>query len=183
MRIISGTLKGKKLFLPLDKKTRPLKDLTKESIFNLIEHSNKLKINISKSKILDAFSGSGSIGFECISRGAVKVTFIENYKPAIKILEKNIKKFKIKNKCEIYNCDFLNFNVINQYDIIFLDPPFAFKELSKIFDLIKLKNYLKREGIIILHRHKSEREMLPSYIKETEVRTYGISKIFFLELN
>ena len=44
MRIISGTLKGKKLFLPLDKKTRPLKDLTKESIFNLIEHSNKLKI-------------------------------------------------------------------------------------------------------------------------------------------
>ena len=86
MRIISGTLKGKKLFLPLDKKTRPLKDLTKESIFNLIEHSNKLKINISKSKILDAFSGSGSIGFECISRGAVKVTFIENYKPAIKIL-------------------------------------------------------------------------------------------------
>ena len=45
MRIISGTLKGKKLFLPLDKKTRPLKDLTKESIFNLIEHSNKLKIN------------------------------------------------------------------------------------------------------------------------------------------
>ena len=69
MRIISGSFKGKKIFEPIDNKTRPLKDLTKESIFNLIKHSNKLKINLINSKILDLFSGVGSFGLECLSRG------------------------------------------------------------------------------------------------------------------
>ena len=67
MRIISGNLRGKKILQPKDKYTRPLKDLTKESIFNLIEHSKKLKTTIANTNILDAFSGSGSIGFELSS--------------------------------------------------------------------------------------------------------------------
>ena len=75
MRIISGIFKGKKLFLPTDKNTRPLKDLVKESIFNLIKHSNKINININNSVILDLFSGSGSFGIECLSREAKKVFF------------------------------------------------------------------------------------------------------------
>ena len=70
MRIISGNFKGKKILEPKDIKTRPLKDLTKESIFNIINHSNKFKINIKNSKILDLFSGVGSFGIECLSRGA-----------------------------------------------------------------------------------------------------------------
>ena len=61
MRIISGKFKGKKLLLPVDKTTRPIKDLVKESIFNLIEHSNKINIDIEKSIILDLFSGSGHL--------------------------------------------------------------------------------------------------------------------------
>ena len=60
MRIISGTLKGKKLLLPKDKTTRPLKDIVKESIFNVIEHSNKMNVSIIQSNILDLYSGSGS---------------------------------------------------------------------------------------------------------------------------
>ena len=70
MRIIGGAFKGKKLFLPIDKMTRPLKDLVKESIFNLIKHSKKIDIDIEKSKILDLFAGSGSFGLECLSRNA-----------------------------------------------------------------------------------------------------------------
>ena len=77
MRIIGGDYKGKKLVLPNDKKTRPLKDLVKESIFNLIHHSKKINLDIHNSLILDLFSGSGSFGLECISRGAKKVTFVE----------------------------------------------------------------------------------------------------------
>ena len=85
MRIISGLYKGKKILLPTDKNTRPLKDLTKESIFNLIIHSKFSKIELEKSNVLDLFAGSGSFGLECISRGASEVIFCENYKPAIKI--------------------------------------------------------------------------------------------------
>ena len=61
MRIISGNLKGKKIFLPPDKKTRPLRDLVKESIFNLLDHSNKFNFQIKGSIILDLFSGTGSL--------------------------------------------------------------------------------------------------------------------------
>ena len=62
MRIISGNFKGKKILHPKDNLTRPLKDLTKESIFNIINHSSKFKINLNNSKILDLFSGVGSFG-------------------------------------------------------------------------------------------------------------------------
>ena len=88
MRIIGGAFKGKKNFLPIDKMTRPLKDLVKESIFNLIKHSKKINIDIEKSKILDLFSGSGSFGLECLSRNAKKVVFLENYPQALKVLKK-----------------------------------------------------------------------------------------------
>ena len=90
MRIISGIYKGKKILQPLDKKTRPLKDITKEGIFNILEHSNILNFKIKNSKILDIFSGTGSFGIECLSREAKSVTFVENYLPAVSILKKNI---------------------------------------------------------------------------------------------
>ena len=79
MRIISGIFKGKKILEPKDIKTRPLKDLTKESIFNIINHSNKFNINLNNSTILDIFSGVGSFGIECLSQGAKEVIFIEKY--------------------------------------------------------------------------------------------------------
>ena len=71
MRIISGKFRGKKIIHPKDKSTRPLKDLTKESIFNIINHSNLINIKIEESHILDLFSGVGSFGIEFLSHGAL----------------------------------------------------------------------------------------------------------------
>ena len=90
MRIISGTFRGKKILEPKDIKTRPLKDLTKESIFNILNHSNKFKINLEDSNILDLFSGVGSFGIECLSRGVKSVIFIENYSGVLPVLKKNL---------------------------------------------------------------------------------------------
>ena len=90
MRIIGGEYKRKKLFEPKDKLTRPLKDLTKESIFNLIQHSNKFEINFLNSKILDLFSGVGSFGLEAISRGSRNVTFVENYSGVLDVKKEYI---------------------------------------------------------------------------------------------
>ena len=86
MRIISGNFKGKKILLPKDKLTRPLKDLTKESIFNILKHSKLLNVELESSNILDLFSGVGSFGLECLSRGAKNVTFLESYKEVLNIL-------------------------------------------------------------------------------------------------
>ena len=91
MRVIGGKFKGKNLHKPKDKETRPLKDLTKESIFNIINHSNKFSIDIKKAHVLDLFSGVGSFGIECLSQGAKHVTFIERYKGVLPILKKKSK--------------------------------------------------------------------------------------------
>ncbi|MDA9616315.1 RsmD family RNA methyltransferase, partial [Candidatus Pelagibacter sp.] len=98
MRIISGNFKGKKILQPKDKSTRPLKDLTKESLFNIILHSNKFDTKIKDSHILDLFSGVGSFGLECLSRESLSVTFVENYKDVLPILKKNISNINSLNR-------------------------------------------------------------------------------------
>ena len=182
MRIIGGKFKGKKLLLPIDKKTRPLKDLVKESIFNLIENSNKYKIFIENSAVLDLFSGSGSFGLECISRGVEKIVFSENYPSAIKILKRNISKINGDKFSKIIekNCfDLISSNVLSNqsFDIIFLDPPFKEMGINDLLEKIIEKKLLNKDGIIIIHRHKKDSLTLSNKLKILDERNYGISKI------
>ena len=184
MRIISGNFKGKKLFLPSDKLTRPLKDLVKESIFNLIQHSKKIDLIVENSSVLDLFSGSGSFGIECISRGSKKVIFFENYSEAIKILEKNLNLLKNINTYEIYKKNFFDFFSSNKsldlkFDIIFIDPPYKEKKINEIIEIILEKKILTQNGILIIHRHKKDDIKLTDKLRIIEDRTYGISKILF----
>ena len=184
MRVIGGVFKGKKLFLPTDKNTRPLKDLVKESIFNLIQHSNKINIDIKDSSVLDLFSGSGSFGIECLSREAKKVVFLESYPEAIKVLEKNIKSLKSIENYQVVKNDCFNFfksNKINnlKFDIIFIDPPYKELKINEIIDKIIEGNFLNKKGIVVLHRHKKDKVELTQKINIFEERFYGISKICF----
>ena len=184
MRIIGGNFKGKKISLPNDKKTRPLKDIVKESIFNLIEHSNMIKVNITNSVVLDLFSGSGSFGLECLSRNAKKVFFFENYPAAIEVLNRNVKSLKNIDNYRIFENDcFDYFKTIKNFDyncdIIFIDPPYKETKVNEIIENILIKKILNKNGIIIIHRHKNETEELTKKINIFESRTYGISKIFF----
>ena len=108
MRIISGSLKGKLINFLKNSTTRPLKDTVKENIFNILNHSNLINIEIKESNVLDLYSGIGSFGIECISRGAKKVTFIENNKEAVNILNKNLIQHSIINKTSILKDDINN---------------------------------------------------------------------------
>ena len=182
MRIISGNFKGKKISIPIDTNTRPLRDMVKESIFNLIQHSNKIEVKINNSNILDLFSGTGSFGLECLSRGAKKVTFVENYTQVLKILKKNIKILNIAENCKIIEHDCFKFlednkELKNNFDIIFIDPPYKEKKINTILDTIKKNNILNSNGIVIIHRHKKEDVQIGKDLKVLDERTYGISKI------
>ena len=184
MRIISGKLKGSTLYINKNKDTRPLKDLVRESIFNLLKHSKKISFNFEKSYILDLYSGTGSFGLECLSRQAGKVFFVENNENAIKILQKNIKKLKLELKTELYVNDV--FYIISKknifkkkFDLIFFDPPFKNKNISRLIEIIFYKNLLKKEGIIIIHRNKNSNDNLPNFLELIEERIYGKSKIIF----
>ena len=184
MRIIAGDYKGRKIFEPIDKETRPLKDLTKESIFNIIEHSNLIKNKIVNSIILDLYSGSGSFGVECLSRGASKVHFCEYYTPAYKILRKNLINLGCLNRAELFNMSVLDLivqkgNSNTKYDFVFLDPPFKEKKVNILFDLIIEKKILNKSGVIILHRNKKTIDIFPEKFKIFSQRVYGLSKIYF----
>jgi len=170
--------------MPKGKNTRPLKDLVRESIFNLLSHSNKILLQLKQSNVLDLYAGAGSFGLECLSRQAKSVCFIEKRKDAVKILEKNIEKLKVKNKIKIFFNDIFELiekqNIFkSKFDLIFCDPPFKDTNIEKLIELIFNKNLLNESGIIILHRSKTTKEKLPNYFEIVDERTYGMSKIIF----
>ena len=175
-------MKGSSLFMPLKKNTRPLKDMTRESIFNILTHSKKISFEIRKSNILDLYAGTGSFGLECISRDAQKVSFVEKEKLAIKILKKNIEKLNAKKESNIYFIDVFKFvkkKIINNYDLIFCDPPFKCNEINNLIKFIFINKFLKKNGILILHRNKVSKDDFPDDFYKIDERTYGISKIIF----
>ena len=185
MRVISGSFKGKKILQPKDFETRPLKDLTKESIFNIIKHSKKFKINLENSDILDLFSGVGSFGIECLSRGAKSVVFVENYDGVLPILKKNLYDLKSTENYEIIKKNIIDSDIFSnlkkKFNIIFLDPPYKDKNLENLLITIYDEKILSKNGIIIIHRHKNEKDIMPKQYKVIEEKKYGISKIIFLK--
>ena len=184
MRIIAGKLKGQILHLTQNKITRPLKDRVRESIFNLLIHSNKMSFQFEKSNILDLYAGSGSFGLECLSRQASRVCFVEKSKITIKTLEKNILKLNVKENVDIFFDDVFNLikkkNIFkSKFNLIFCDPPFKEEKVENLIELIFNKNFLDKNGIIVLHRSKITKEKLPNYFEVVDERTYGMSKIIF----
>jgi len=182
MRIISGKLKGKPIIFIKSATTRPLKDSVKENIFNIITHSNLLDVNLKKSNILDLYSGIGSFGLECISRGADKIIFVERDKNAIKTLNKNLLTLSIEDKAAVINeniKDFLNRRHLKKFDIFFLDPPFTNNNFLEELKLIKQKKIYKKNHILIIHREQKSSDNFKKIINPIIIKKYGRSKIIF----
>ena len=186
MRIIAGNFRGKKILEPKNTLTRPLKDLTKESIFNIINHSNKFELNLKNSNVLDLFSGVGSFGIECLSRGAKQVIFAEKYNAVLPILKKNLQNLKLIKNFEIIEKDIYEINffkILNKkFDIIFMDPPYKDKNLNLLLENIINGDVLNKNGILVVHRHKDEKDLIPDKLKVIEEKKYGLSKIIFLSI-
>jgi len=183
MRIIGGVAKGKKISQPIDKKTRPPKDIVRESIFNILNHSNLLNKSLNDCFVLDLFSGVGSFGLEAISRGVKKVIFFEEHKGAIDLLFKNIKILNFNEKAEIVKKNIYknnSFNNLNyKFDIIFIDPPFKDKNIKLVFNNLYNAKLINSKTLLILHRHKSSKDDLENIITINREEIYGLSKIIF----
>ncbi len=184
MRIISGFNKGKKLIMPSNKKTRPLKDMAKESIFNILTHAKFINFNFKDSNVLDLFSGIGSFGLECISRGSKFVFFLENYPPVLEILKTNISNLHYENKSKILDIDAFKINnntfkVDQKFQIIFCDPPFKEKKIKLLIENIIALDILEKNGVIIIHRKKGESDTFPKKFKVIESKNYGLSTFVF----
>ena len=184
MRIISGSNKGKKLIMPKDKTTRPLKDLAKESVFNILTHAKYINFHLKGSNVLDLFSGVGSFGLECISRGSKFVFFLENYAPVLEILKINISNLEYENKSKVIDIDAFEINndifkENQKFQIIFCDPPFKEKKIELLIKKIIEMDVLEKNGIIIIHRKKGVPGIYPNKFEVIEKKNYGLSTFIF----
>jgi 16S rRNA (guanine(966)-N(2))-methyltransferase RsmD len=148
MRILAGQFKGKRLSASSDLSIRPITNRLKEIIFSVIQEF------VHKKKILDLFSGSGSLGIEALSRGAGHITFVEKEESSLKVLKNNLNSLNVdQNLTKIIKSDALSFleNDQSEYEIIFSDPPFKYPLLQKLVNQVFLKNNLHSHGLLIVH--------------------------------
>ena len=121
MRVITGSLKGKRLSTPDGLDVRPTPDRVKEGIFSA------LHFDLEGRRVLDLFAGSGQLGIEALSRGAANCTFVDSSTTSVKAVKKNIEACKLESVARVVQSDYFSFCAKSQetFDYVFLDPPYA----------------------------------------------------------
>lgn len=148
MRIISGKLKARRFSVPKNFPSRPTTDYAKEGLFNILEH----QIDLFDLHILDLCAGTGNISFELISREAGDVTAVDINLNCLRFIRKNAEDLKIENEIRTVKMDILHFLKITEdtYDLIFADPPYAYKHHDQIANLVFEKDLLVPNGLLII---------------------------------
>ena len=156
MRIISGLYRGKKLKLPNTESIRPTQDRFKGSIFNMIEHH--YKENLKDGMVLDLFAGAGSLGIECLSRGAKHVVFVDKSKEALLLVKENVKSVSCLDKSTLINADAKEVNLEKlgiQFSLVFLDPPYESDLIAESMQGLLKQKVFTRGCIFVTESSKS----------------------------
>lgn len=176
MKIISGTLKGRNIEGYNIEGTRPTMDRVKESLFGMIQDY------IKDSTVLDLFAGSGNLGVEAISNGAKIAYFIDNNPEVIKVLNKNIANLDIKSKSRVILSDwkkslntFATQNI--KFDLILIDPPYAYDVYEKILNKVSTLNLLSNDGLIIMEHSNLHLPTTYENLTLYKERNYGNKSI------
>ena len=180
MKIISGIYKGRRLEGFSIDGTRPTMDRVKESLFGMIQNY------INNSVCLDLFSGSGNLGLEALSEGASKVYLIDHNKKAIEVINKNINTIGIMN-ANVLLMDYkkcLNYlkEKEEQFDIIFLDPPYKTNYIEESINIIVNNDLLNDKGIIICESDSIDKIVYPEELKCIKDKKYGDKYIIILKI-
>ena len=192
MRIISGKAKGVQLSALSSRRTRPILDRAKESMFSILGDF------VLDSVVLDLFAGIGSLGIECLSRGANRCLFVDNSTNAIKVIKKNLQdanllKRTVVLKINVFRLlDFIkNKNI--KFDLILVAPPYKLLDIDcgdrkRIFSLLEAfvsKQIINEKGIIVLQHHKKQKIVQECFkqLNVIDVRQYSNTQLTFLKVN
>ena len=148
MRVITGTARGIQLKTPEGMLTRPTSDRVKEAVFSIIQ------FQVEAARVLDLFAGTGQLGIEALSRGAKSAVFVDGRKDAVQLVKENLKKTKLDRQAQVVQSDYLAYleRCREQFDLIFLDPPYAEVFLENALKKISEIDILTDRGIIICER-------------------------------
>lgn len=151
LRIISGEFGGRFIKAPQGRTTHPMSDRVRQSLFNRLDLRGK--------KVLDVFAGSGSLGLEALSRGAISADFVEKDRAAQNIILENIQSLGVTDKAKVYKMPVHSFitnigaklDEDEKYDVIFIDPPYHFFQRKDYFSTaLEIKGLAKRNGLMVL---------------------------------
>ena len=175
MRVIAGTYRGKRLNAPQDRNVRPTTDRIKETVFNVL--CNRYGIG---ARVLDLFCGSGALGIEALSRGAVECVFVDRDIASVRLTRSNL--IGIKEHTEVYTADYkVALSKLSQpFDLILIDPPYADTAAYDAIAMIDEKKLLGLDGVIFAE-HSRENNFInfpASFIIDT--RDCGNTRISFL---
>jgi 16S rRNA (guanine966-N2)-methyltransferase len=140
LRIIAGEFKGRRLKTPTGSRVRPTRDRVREAWFSILQQS------IPGARVLDLFAGSGALGFEALSRGAVAVDFVENHKASLAAIRDNAATLKAEARITIHRSDAMRFAERLQpgaYDVAFADPPYAADDAAMLATLFREKPFAR----------------------------------------
>ena len=176
MRIISGKYKGRVLDGFDIKGTRPTMERVKESLFAQIQ------MFIPNSHVLDLFSGSGNLGLEALSEGANSVVLVDSNPKAVSVIKKNIEKLGC-DSVKVLGMDYVKaiHSLEEQFDIIFLDPPYQTNYIEKSIEKITKKDLVKKGGIIVCESDSIDKIVYPEVYSEIKNKTYGDKTIVIIQ--
>lgn len=148
MRVITGKARGVQLKTPEGMTTRPTTDRVKEALFSIIQ------FEIAGARVLDLFGGTGQLGIEALSRGAKSAVFVDAGEPACRLIKENLKRTKLEADARVIRADYLDYlkRCRENFDIIFLDPPYAEVFLENALKCIAEIDILQSGGIIVTER-------------------------------
>ncbi len=168
MRIIAGTLRGRRLNPPQGLPVRPTTDMARESLFNILNNY----VDYEDCTIMDLFAGTGAVSLEFVSRGAKEVTSVEINNQCTEFIKATAMQFGIRN-LHVVRADVFDLlkRANRRFDIIFADPPYAIENLASLPDLVFEKQVLTDDGIFVLeHPREYSFEEHPHFWQH---RAYG----------
>ncbi|MGE5315541.1 MAG: 16S rRNA (guanine(966)-N(2))-methyltransferase RsmD [Acidobacteriota bacterium] len=177
MRVIAGKYKGRRLSTVTDLSVRPATDRVKSAIFNTLQ----TRVDWRTASVLDLYAGSGSVGIEALSRGAVHATFVEFDRKAYGFLEANIRLIKAEADATLVFGSVDQFLAVprRQYAVVFADPPYAIATLSQLPGKIFASGVVAPEGILVIEHpahHQFDHSPLCRVLVE---RTYGRTAVTY----
>lgn len=178
MRIIAGNFRGRRLLAPQGQAIRPTSDRAREALFDILEHGTP---SVRGARFLDLFCGTGAVGLEAHSRGAVEVVLVEHDRAALKIAEANIARLGSPASVRLLARDAsLLGPAPHPFELIFLDPPYRSGLAGATLEALRQGGWLVADARIIVELGAMEDLDLPAgYTLERE-RRYGSAKFLFL---
>jgi len=180
VRVVGGSLRGRRIEAPEDERVRPTSDRARQALFNILTQGRQGNV-VDGAEVLDVFAGSGALGIEALSRGAAFVTFLEQDRGALRLIAENLKHLDLTQRAQVLAGDATKLATGRRpASLALLDPPYGSGLGSAALASLAAGGWLKPEAVVTLEVERDESVELPDGFALVDERTYGRAKILLL---